>query len=149
MEEKDDIRWIQRFEHYERALMRLRAAADIVKQRMHYDEEVDGLIKEGLVQRFEFTQELSWKVMKDYAEHQGYSGFTGSRDVMRTALEIGIISDRNWMKTIADRNITSHCYDEEEFITVLEKIIYVYLPLFEEFANVMKIKREETWNNMD
>lgn len=149
MEEKKDIRWIQRLDHYERAVARLGAAADIIGRSMHYGEDVDLLIKEGLIQRFEYTQELAWKVMKDYAEYQGFSGFTGSRDVMRKALEIGIISDRDWMKTIVDRNVTSHCYDEDEFIAVLDKIVNTYIPLFEEFKNVMIKKRDEVWSITD
>ena len=30
------------------------------------------MIKEGLIQRFEYTHELAWNVMKDYAEYHGW-----------------------------------------------------------------------------
>ena len=35
---------------------------------------------EGLIQRFEYTHELAWNVMKDYAHFQGNSNVAGSRD---------------------------------------------------------------------
>ena len=65
------------------------------------------------IQRFEYTHELAWKVMKDYAEYQGYSDIRGSRDAIRKALEINLIFDRRWMESVEDRNLTSHNYDDE------------------------------------
>ena len=62
----EDIRWEQRFNNYRKALGRLSQAVDIVQRQMEWDEDVDDLIKEGLIQRFEYTHELAWKVMKDY-----------------------------------------------------------------------------------
>jgi len=41
---------------------------------------LDEMIKEGLIQRFEYTHELAWNVMKDYSEYQGNSTIGGSRD---------------------------------------------------------------------
>ena len=93
------------------------------------------------MQRFEYTQELAWKVMKDYEEFQGYTDIQGSRDAIRKALQIGIIDSKMWMETIASRNVTSHCYDETEFNEVLNHIISQYLPIFKTFAIKMnKIK---------
>ena len=37
------------------------------------------------IQRFEYTHELAWKVMKDYAEYQGYTDIRSSRDAIRKA----------------------------------------------------------------
>lgn len=139
-----DIRWLQRLEHYQKALARLSAAATLVA-RNYDDPEQEDLLREGLVQRFEYTQELAWKVMKDYAEYQGYTDIQGSRDAIRTSLQMGIITDRTWMETIADRNITSHCYDEAEFMEVLTKVVNVYLPMFkalEEMLLNMKTRME-------
>ena len=48
------------------------------------------------IQRFEYTHELAWKVMKDYAEYQGYTDIRSSRDAIRKALEMGLIDDKQW-----------------------------------------------------
>ena len=48
-----------------------------------------------------YTQELAWKVMKDYEEYQGYTDVQGSRDAIRKALQMGIIEDTAWMSTLS------------------------------------------------
>lgn len=130
MNEEKDIRWIQRFENYRRALYRLKQAVKIVSENMEEDDDIDDLLKEGLIQRFEYTHELAWKVMKDYAEYQGYTDIRGSRDAFRKAFEMGIITDKRWMDSVEDRNLTSHNYDDETAEEIYEAIVNVYYPLF-------------------
>lgn len=130
-----DIRWIQRFANYRKALSRLSQAVDILSGQVN--GELDDLLKEGLIQRFEYTHELAWKVMKDYAEYQGYSDIRGSRDAIRKALEINLISDRRWMESVEDRNLTSHDYDDETADTICRNIVTVYYPLFADFEKTM------------
>jgi len=137
MANEKDIRWMQRLDNYGKALARLRVAVKIVSARIYNNEDVDGLLREGLIQRFEYTQELAWKVMKDFAEYQGYTGIRGSRDAFRKALEMGRISDRRWMDTIEDRNLTSHNYDEDAAEEICETIVNVYYPLFDSFEKTM------------
>lgn len=134
---KQDVRWRQRLENYDKALARLRKAVDIIAAEQHGSSEVDDLLKEGLVQRFEYTQELAWKVMKDYEEYQGYTDVQGSRDAIRRALQMGLVDDARWMDTIASRNLTSHCYDDEEFQAVLCQIVNDFLPIFLRFSEHM------------
>lgn len=145
MATEKDIRWIQRLNNYSKALERLANAVQIVSAGEHSMENVDELLKEGLIQRFEYTQELAWKVMKDYEEYQGHTDVTGSRDAFRKAFQIGLIHDAEWMNTITSRNITSHCYDEEEFNQVIAQIIHKYLPLFLQFQDKMnKLRATES-----
>lgn len=136
MEEKD-IRWIQRFSNYRRALAKFNQAVEIVSDQMDWGEDVDDLLEEGLIQRFEYTHELAWNVMKDYAEYQGYTNIQGSRDAFRKALQMGIIDDERWMESIKDRNLTSHNYDDETAQNVLTAIIDVYAPLLNVFEQKM------------
>ena len=136
MEEKD-IRWVQRFSNYRKALVKFNQAVEIVSDQMDWGDEVDGLLEEGLIQRFEYTHELAWKVMKDYAEYQGHTDIQGSRDAFRKALQMGIIDDERWMNSIKDRNLTSHNYDDETAQTVLNAIIEIYAPLLNAFEKKM------------
>ena len=135
MEQNKDIRWIQRFANYRKALFRMKEAVEIVKTKMNVDDKVDDLLQEGLIQRFEYTHELAWKVMKDYAEYHGYNEITGSRDAIRKALEIGIIDDKQWMESIIDRNLTSHNYDDVVADSISKRIIEIYFPLFIQLEN--------------
>ena len=79
---------------------------------------------DGLIQRFEFTFELAWKLMKSYAEFQGTDKeIMGSRDAIRWAFENKIINDSGiWMEMVKRRNDTSHTYDEE---TAAEVVIHI------------------------
>lgn len=136
--EKKDIRWEQRFSNYLKALAKLTQAVDIMKNRNGSADATDDLLKEGLIQRFEYTHELAWNVMKDFEEYQGYTNVIGSRDAIRIALELDILSDPRWMESIKDRNLTSHNYDDETAEEIYETIIEVYFPLFKDFETKMK-----------
>lgn len=137
MAEDKDIRWIQRLNNYRKALNRLTQAVRIVAGQMGSEEEIDDLLKEGLIQRFEYTHELAWKVMKDYAEYQGYTDIRGSRDAIRKAFEMGLITDKRWMESIEDRNMTSHNYDDDTAEEIYEAIVNIYHPLFLSFEEKM------------
>ncbi len=100
------------------------------------------MIKEGLIRRFEYTHELAWNVMKDYAEYQGNSTVGGSRDATREALQIKIIeSGEIWMDMILSRNKTTHTYNEAIANEIYTKIIEQYFPLFLDFKMTMEEKR--------
>ena len=137
MVQNKDIRWIQRFTNYRKALAKLSQAVAIITGQQDLTEDMDDLMKEGLIQRFEYTHELAWKVMKDYAEYQGYTEVRGSRDAFRQALQMGIIDDAGWMDSIEDRNLTSHNYDEEVVEEVYQAIVHKYYPLFVRFEQTM------------
>jgi nucleotidyltransferase substrate binding protein (TIGR01987 family) len=132
----EDIRWQQRFSNYQKALVRLSEAVNLLNDNICEGSEFD-LLKEGLIQRFEYTHELAWKVMKDYLEYQGYVDIRGSRDAIRKSLELNILSDRRWMATIEARNLTSHNYDDETANNIYHEIMDVYFPLFIDFEAKM------------
>src|SRR5690606_1105820 len=107
-----------------------------------FDSILDEMIKEGLIQRFEYTHELAWNVMKDYAEYQGNSLIGGSRDAVREALQLQIISDGEiWMDMIKSRNKTSHIYNEDTANEIYVKILTEDYPAFRNFKTTMEEKR--------
>ena len=126
-------RWEQRLDSYRKALSRLAEIVSASKKRTLNDFECD-----GLVQRFEFTHELSWKLMKAYAEYQGYDGIGGSRDATRKAFEMGLIcDDQSWMDMIKSRNEISHNYNGDIAEEVVENIVNRYYPLLADFYQKM------------
>lgn len=134
---EQDIRWKQRFDNYKRALKKLKEAITEYSRSDYYGQNILEFIEESLIQRFEYTQELAWKVMKDYLEYQGYNTITGSRDTFKLALRTGLIADEMWFSSIADRNLSSHNYDEETAKGIVQNIITNYLPLFNAFERKM------------
>lgn len=136
-----DIRWQQRFANYCKALKKLSDAVEYVQEELAAGtkiEELDQLKLEGLIQRFEYTHELAWNVMKDFAIYQGNNTLTGSRDAIREALAMGLITDQRWMNTISDRNRTSHTYNEATAFEILDDIVNVYHSLFIDFEAKME-----------
>ena len=131
-------RWQQRFNNYRKALAKLTQAVELLSEQINREEAVDELLQEGLIQRFEYTHELAWKVMKDYAEYQGYTDVRGSRDAIRKALEMGLIDDKRWMETIEDRHLTASHYEKETIDNVCHHITSLYTVLFTNFANKMQ-----------
>lgn len=103
-----DIRWIQRFSHFNKALTQLEDAVKLARQR-----DLSKLEEQGLIQAFEFTHELAWKTLKDFLESRGALNLYGSKDVTREAFKRGLIENGEaWMDMITSRNLTSHTYNE-------------------------------------
>ncbi len=124
----EDIRWIQRFDNFKRALKQLEMAFGLFEQR-----ELNDLEKQGFIQAFEYNFELAWNVIKDFYEYQGVSNIQGSRDAFRIAFERGLISDGDiWMDMIKKRQLTVHTYNEDVANIILSSIIDDYAePLFQ------------------
>lgn len=142
----EDIRWEQRFSNFNKALLKLEESVNYINHNVLVEEDlgyiVDELIKEGLIQRFEYTHELAWNVMKDYALFQGNSTIGGSRDATREAYKLQIIENADlWMDMIQSRNKTSHTYNEEIANEIYGKIIHEYFQLFLDFQKKMEEKR--------
>lgn len=150
---EQDVRWEQRFSNFIKALYKLSQAVDYINQNFKNDDEVDSadlsstldeIIKEGLIQRFEYTHELAWNVMRDYAAYQGNPNVGGSRDATREAFQLQLISDGNcWMDMIGSRNQTSHTYNAETANEIYFKILKDYYPAFLEFQKNMEAKRSD------
>jgi nucleotidyltransferase substrate binding protein (TIGR01987 family) len=98
-----DIRWHQRYEYFCKALVRFSEVA--------MTRDLNDIEENGMIQRFEFTLELGWKVMRDFLFSEGISVWS-PKETMRQAFESGYISDwQVWMDMIDLRNTFSHDYD--------------------------------------
>jgi nucleotidyltransferase substrate binding protein (TIGR01987 family) len=119
---KQDIRWIQRFSNYKKALEKLGNAIE------EYDEdETSDLEKEGIIQRFEYTFELSWKTLQDFLAYRGYVDIKGPNPVLRQALQDSYIKgEKVWREMKQARELTSHTYDEEQANEIVSKIVEEY-----------------------
>ncbi|MCS7165946.1 MAG: nucleotidyltransferase substrate binding protein [Candidatus Calescibacterium sp.] len=131
-------RWLKRLDNYEKALVQLRKAVLIYKQK-----EINELEQQGLIKAFEYTFELSWNLMKDYLIFQGISGISGSRDTIKNAFKFEIIEDdKVWLEMIEARNLTTHTYDEELAKEIAKKIVDKYYSVLEKLLKKFKQIRE-------
>jgi len=114
---------------FEKALTRLEEAVNL--------PETD-VVRDSAVQRFEFTLDISWKMLKTYLEDKMGLICTSPKSCFREAYRQGIISyDDKWMGLVDMRNETVHTYNEE-----VAKKIYRQLPgavkLFKELLKAIK-----------
>ena len=105
---------------------------------------LDDIIKEGLIQRFEYTHELAWNVMKDFLEHAGNQAIYGSKDATKEAFATVLIKNGEaWMDMIKSRNKTSHTYNEETADAIFLKIVHEYYVEFKGFKKQMETLLKE------
>lgn len=129
MEQETDIRWIQRYANFHKACGRLLE----VTEADRFIDDLTELELEGLVQRFEYTFEFSWKVLQDLLLFKGYEFMLGPNGTLKKAFEDGLIVNHDgWRKMAKSRNTLSHVYDEEEVMPIIKLIYSDYAPLLKQ-----------------
>ena len=123
----NDIRWKQRFQNFDRGLVLLREALE------NGPSALSALEKEGVIQRFEYTFELSWKTIKDFLEAGGLViNPVTPRQVIKDAFAAKVIGDgQTWIDMLDHRNLLSHTYDFSVFEKAVDAIHARYLPAME------------------
>ena len=91
------------------------------------DEE----LRDSVIQRFEYTYELSWKMLKRQLEADAPSpeaiDALGFKDLVREGAVSGLIADPEaWFAYREQRNITSHTYDEKKAEQVYRAALRFY-----------------------
>jgi nucleotidyltransferase substrate binding protein (TIGR01987 family) len=87
------------------------------------DDPEKVVLRDGVIQRFEFTYELSWKMLKRYLEEYGLErpDRLSNRDLFRVGYEQELIDDpEKWFLYLRMRNQTSHVYDEAKATEVFQ-----------------------------
>lgn len=113
--------------NFKNALERLKEAAIEFTR-----EDASDVVRDGLIQRFEFTYELSWKTTKEYLEDIGIVDKNSPKAVIKEAyIQKLIVNEKNWLLMLNDRNMTSHVYREEMAEEIAERILTCYIKEFE------------------
>lgn len=122
-----DVRWLQRFHNFDRAVVLLREPIE------RGISDLSDLEKEGAVQRFEFALELAWKTLKDYLEHSGKLIQPATpRAVVKEAFAARILDDGQvWIDMLDHRNLLAHTYDSATFRGAVQAVQDRYLPAME------------------
>ncbi|MGH7989140.1 MAG: nucleotidyltransferase substrate binding protein [Limisphaerales bacterium] len=75
---------------------------------------VDDIVRDATIQRFEYTYELAWKMIKRHLDWSGYSDTASlsKRDLFREAAKTKLIANADaWFDYHQARNETSHTYE--------------------------------------
>ena len=131
----NELRWKQRFQNFEKAFLLIDEVADFEP------ETFSQLEKEGVVQRFEILIELSWKVLKDYLENEGYDDVANGKKAIRQAFVAELITNpESWMEALEKRNLTSHTYNEEILTQIIDFIQQTFYPIARDLYQILKSK---------
>ena len=102
-------------------------------------ERSDKELRDAVIQRFEYTYELCWKMMKRQIEAEAATPAAidtlSFKDLLREAAERGLIEEvEPWFEYRDARNQTSGCYDEES----AEQVYEVVMRFFPKASSLLK-----------
>ncbi|WP_058306377.1 nucleotidyltransferase substrate binding protein [Gracilibacillus massiliensis] len=110
----EDRKLQQSASNLEKSLLRLEEAL--------HENQNNSLIVDGTIQRFEFTIELYWKTLKRLLQVEGIVAKT-PKETLKEAYQVGWLeNEKAWLQMLRDRNETSHTYNEELAIQIVENI---------------------------
>ncbi|WP_243242063.1 HI0074 family nucleotidyltransferase substrate-binding subunit [Clostridium sp. 1001275B_160808_H3] len=112
-----------------KAYSRLKEVSDL------YDGEND-IIRDSLIQRFEFTYELTHKTLKEFMKYLGVTLENSfPRTIFKKAYVNNLISDdKVWINLLEDRDSTSHIYNENMYNEIADRIVNKYVDAIEELV---------------
>ena len=93
-------------------------------------------VRDGVMQRFEFTFELTWKALKEYMLEAGMTNIMlFPKQVLREAYAANLIDGESiWLDMLKARNTTPHIYDDHIAAVIADKIQNVYLSELQKLA---------------
>lgn len=118
-----NVKGFDTYQRFHRALTRLEEGCAFRRNgEEQYGEKVGDMLRDSVIQRFEFTIELFWKTLRALLQ---LPPDAGSRTLLQEAYRNGWIDDEaTW---VALRNRTSHEYDELQAVELANKIDELYL----------------------
>ena len=119
-----EIRWKYRFDNFSKSFKVLKRSLEIEKP-----SEVE---RGGVIQFYEMSFELAWKMIKDYLQEEGFD-VKSPRTAIKQGIQIELLDDpHKWMDALEDRNLTAHTYDEETAKRVYDSIKNNYYPILKQ-----------------
>lgn len=119
-----------KYMNLKKAYTKLKEVSDI------YDGNND-IIRDSLIQRFEFTYELTHKTLNEFMKYLGVTLENSfPRTIFKKAYVNNLISDdKVWINLLEDRNSTSHIYNENMAEEIADRIKNQYVAAIRELID--------------
>lgn len=119
-----------KYMNLKKAYIKLKEVSDI------YDGNND-IIRDSLIQRFEFTYELTHKTLKEFMKYLGVTLENSfPRTIFKKAYVNNLISDdKVWINLLEDRSSTSHIYNENMADEIADRITHEYVNAISELID--------------
>lgn len=117
--------------------MNLKKAYDRLLEVSKLYDGNDDIIRDSLIQRFEFTYELTHKTLREFMKYLGVTLENSfPRTIYKKAYVNNLISnDKVWISLLEDRNSTSHIYSEDLADEIANRIVNEYVDAIGELVN--------------
>ena len=121
-----------KFHNFKNALTALEVAVS------DFDKTALLSVRDGVIQRFEFSVELARKTVREYLIDEGIAEINTPKSVMKAAFAANLVDDEDgWIGILNDRNTTSHIYDEDEADKIFERIRSNHIALFTKLSDTL------------
>lgn len=126
----------------EQAKEKLKADVALLEQSLGTLMEALGksftdIVRDAVIQRFEYVFELSWKAIQTAAQYMG-TPTNSPRESVKTAFKLGWIQNADlWLEAMEARNKTSHTYNTKLADEVYE-VAKRFPPLVQELLISLK-----------
>ena len=118
-------------EEYHKALTRLQSA-------LQKEPDDDDMVLDATIQRFEFTFELAWKLLKALLDYEGIEA-NSPRSCIREAWKQHLIKNaEQWLDMQTKRNLSSHTYNEATALEIYRSIKEKYIDLLTELDQTVE-----------
>ena len=100
----------------------------------------------GIIDKFYIQFELGWKVLKELLAYEGVkNAASGSpREIIKSAYAyFDFIDEEVWLQMLRNRNDTTHMYNEQAAVELVDKIIKDYIPVFLKMERAVREKYGE------
>lgn len=133
-------RWHLRLVNFAKALTQLKS--DVGEYRTR---PLSRMEQAGLIQHFEMTWELGWKLLGDFLTDSGAPLDTPSpHNIIRAAYAMNLLADGDaWIAAMRLRNALSHEYDEERAEAAVREIAASHLALLTALGERMHRELEQ------
>ena len=103
---------------------------------------VNDIVRDSIIQRFEFTFTLSITLLKIFMEEEGLVlENTYPRYILKKAYQNKLIeNEETWLNILEDRNQTSYIYSQNMADEISNRIVNEYLGEFQALLEKIKMK---------
>jgi nucleotidyltransferase substrate binding protein (TIGR01987 family) len=105
------------------------------------DEPYSVIIRDAAIQRFEYTFEATWKLIKEYLFEMEGIICNSPKSCFREAFKIGLVNENESMQTLYmtdDRNMTTHTYHEDVAEEIYKELAGYYELMNKIYMNIIR-----------
>lgn len=101
------------------------------------------IVRDAVIQRFEFTFETAWKALKRVLEDLGLPDRNSPREVIKESYVQELITGEDiWLQMIRDRNLTLHLYLESLAKEIADRVNHDYEQAFQQLIDALHGKNQ-------